>query len=488
MGSGLSKTRFKSGLQCEKKLWLEHTESIEPTPLTDANLLNFDRGREVELKAREQFEDCRLIESFRIEDAANETSTVLTSSVRHITQAAFIHDSLHVRVDILQRNETGTWNLIEIKMSGEVKKEHIPDLAFQKYVLELCGLSVDKCFVLHLNKACLFPDLANLFTLADVTDEVHEKTSELPELVATCLSTISEGDEPEVLLGKGRCNNPHCCRFQEHCWKDIPHHSIFSIPNMRDKKTDELQIDSIIEVVDVPDSFKLSDNQRGYVDLIKGGVPIIDRKGISDFLSKLKFPLYFLDFEADRPPLPEYEGMHPFSLMPFQFSLHILDEDGVLKHHAFLHTEKSDCRRSIASVLDRYIGLDGNVIVYNKTFEKGVLEALAPFVPEYADKLLSIRDRLWDQLDIFKDSYLHPAFAGSNSLKVVLEVLVPGLSYGDLHVGSGDGAIAAWVKMVRSSDACEKELLQESLLEYCKLDSLAMVEIHKHLLEISVHT
>lgn len=481
MSSGLSKTRFKSGLQCEKKLWFEHTEAIEPTPLSASNQLNFDRGREVELKAREQFENCRLIESFRVDDAVEETSTVLTSSVRHIAQAALQHEALYVRADILQRNENGSWNLIEIKMSGEVKKEHIPDLAFQKHVLELCGLRIDKCFVMHLNKECVFPDLSNLFTMADVTDEVNEKMTEIPELVAKYLSTIGTADEPEVMLGKGRCNNPHNCRFQEHCWKDIPTHSIFSIPNIRDKKTDELQISSIFEVVNIPDSFKLSDNQRGYVDLIKGGVPILNRKAIGDFLKTLQFPLYFLDFEADRPPLPEYEAMHPFSLMPFQFSLHILDKDGSLKHHSFLHTEKSDCRRSIASALDKYIGLDGSVVVYNKTFERGVLEALAQFLPEHEAKLLSIRDRLWDQLDIFKDSYLHPAFAGSTSLKVVLEVLVPGLSYGDLQVGSGDGAIAAWVKMIKSTDATEKRALQESLLEYCKLDSFAMVEIHKHL-------
>lgn len=475
MSTILSKTRFRSGLQCIKKLWFDGTKTIEPAPPTAADQLRFKRGQQVEVIARERFEKCLLIDSQKIDEAADATSRAIQGSAPFIAQATFIQDELLAKVDILQRNSDNTWNVIEIKMSGELKKEHVPDVAFQKHVTELSGLKISKCFVMYLNKECVFPNLDNLFVLDDVTDSVREYEEEIASHASSFLTILGQEEEPDVRVG-GRCTKPHNCNFRDHCWKDVPLHSIFTIPRLGDKKSDLLLDDDIWEVINVPTDFKLTDIQKRYVDLIKKGLPEIDKKQIATAISGLKYPLYFLDFESDKPPIPQYDGMRPFSRFPFQFSLHILNQDGTVKHHSFLHTENSDCRLKIAEELDKHIGDTGHVVVYHKSFEEGELKSLASFAKPYENKMLSIVDRLWDQEDIFKDMYLHPSFAGKTSIKVVLEILVPTLSYDELDVSGGESAVAAWVKLVETQD----ENLKKSLEKYCELDTLAMVEIHKH--------
>ena len=85
---------------------------------------------------------------------------------------------------------------------------------------------------------------------------------------------------------------------------------------------------------------------------------------------------------------------------------------------------------------------------------------------------------------ILRKHYEHPDFCGSRSLKVVLPVLVPWLSYEDLDVQEGADAPAAWNLMLNTNSESEKRMWIEHLREYCKMDTLAMVEIHKVLLAL----
>ena len=95
---------------------------------------------------------------------------------------------------------------------------------------------------------------------------------------------------------------------------------------------------------------------------------------------------------------------------------------------------------------------------------------------EQIDKIIS---RIWDQMDVFKKYYCDWRFKGSNSLKNVLPVMAPHLSYGTLEVQEGGTAMAEYARMIRQPEGSEKELIKSNLLEYCKLDTLAMVEIHR---------
>ena len=156
-----------------------------------------------------------------------------------------------------------------------------------------------------------------------------------------------------------------------------------------------------------------------------------------------------------------------------------MEQDGAVTHHEYLHTDKSDPRKPLLESLLNHVSNNGSVVVYNASFEKGVLQDLAAAFPEHASTLQSIIDRLWDQLDIFRNHYTHPDFCGSNSLKDVLPVLVLSLRYENLDVQDGLEAQAVWNLMLESKNVHEKMDMIKNLREYCKLDTLATLEIHK---------
>ena len=149
-----------------------------------------------------------------------------------------------------------------------------------------------------------------------------------------------------------------------------------------------------------------------------------------------------------------------------------------------MHTNTSDPRKPLLESLITHISACGSVVVYSASLEQKVLENLALSFSEHASSLQSIIDRLWDQLVIFRHHYIHPSFYGSNSLKAVLPVLVPKLDHQDLDVRDGTEAQATWNLMLNTENEVEKDKWINHLKAYCKMDTLATVEIHKVLCEL----
>lgn len=252
-------------------------------------------------------------------------------------------------------------------------------------------------------------------------------------------------------------------------------------PPYQQKRVDALVADGITGIVDVPDTFKLSENQRRYVDLFKDGQTQIVWPAIRDAFAELLYPLYFLDFETQTDPIPRHDGLRPYDQFPFQYSLHRMDRDGTLEHTEYLHPDTTDPRRPLMESLIRDIGETGSIVAYNASFEKRVIRDLAAIFPEHRRNLRRYLPRFWDLLDIFRNSYFDPAFGGSTSIKKVLPVLIPELSYTTLEVQSGDIAQLAWKEMTSTPDESKRLELEHSLKEYCKLDTLAMVELYREI-------
>ena len=110
---------------------------------------------------------------------------------------------------------------------------------------------------------------------------------------------------------------------------------------------------------------------------------------------------------------------------------------------------------------------------------------MAEQYPEYKEFLTDINNRMFDLMEIVsKGYYLHPDFKGSWSIKIVLPVMVPELSYKDLAINKGDMAMIAWWEMVHNSDTVAKQKTADSLLQYCGLDTLTMVKIWEKLISL----
>jgi hypothetical protein len=465
----ISKSKYLAGLQCEKRLWIEVRDPDRvPLPTKDAQRRRAT-GTAVGIRARDDFPGGALIEGENFTERLRRTEEALAHNVPLIFEAAVTHGDALAVSDVLRRRPDGALDLIEVKSTTSVKDEHPDDLAIQKHILERLGLTVMTASLMHLNRECAFPDLSNLFVIEDVTPAVEKAQEPLPARLSHFRRILSEPTEPKTPIGD-HCTRPY---LKAYCWREVGDLSIFYIRRLSPERKTELLERGIEEIGDIDPDFPLTKGQRNYVKRM------LDRD-----VRRLEYPLYFFDFETDNPAIPRFPGVHPFEHVPFQYSLHVMQESGAVDHVDFLHTDETDPRPALVRSLLGHIGERGSLIAWFARFEKGVIRSLAQAFPDDSKRLDSMADRLWDQLKIFQKHYHHPSFRKSQSLKCVVPVLLPELRYDALEVQNGLDAQISWNEMIRMPDGVEKDRMIESLKAYCHLDTLAMVEIHRLLLQI----
>lgn len=484
----LTKTHYLSGLQCTKKLWRDKHSPYRSRIFTLTEEHRLQTGRLVGSYAREYFPNGVLVIGSNPEDALKQTKDSLESKQPVIFEAAFLFDDLFVRTDILVQNPDNTWTLLEVKSGTRVKDEYLADVAIQFYCASGAGLNISKVVIQHINNQCIYPNLEELFNEVDVTAKVKAQQQIIAKQVGE-QKQILEGAEPLVKIGE-HCVEPRACPYKDDiCWKDVPEPSIINIPRLSWTKKEDLINNGILAISDIPIDFKLSEAQETFVEGFKRVSPVINLPAIKEQLAELSYPLYFLDFETDSPAIPRYDGCKPYQQIPFQFSCHILDsENSDLRHKEFLHEAYSDPRRPFVETLIDVLGEDGTIVSYNASFEESIIKGLVVAFPDLSDRLNSLLVRVWDQLDLIRQHYFHPAFNGSNSIKAVLPVIIPSLSYETLEqVHDGLEAGAVWNKCFSEFNNEEKERAFQNLRKYCGMDTIAMVEIHKHLKGLIIH-
>jgi hypothetical protein len=482
--SSLSKSRFMNGLQCPKRLYLETWHRELASPPSPALQRIFDTGHRVGELACKRYPEGILVEGdFRQPERALEhTRKLLDQGATVLFEPAFLFDGIFVRVDIFQKREDGTWNIIEVKSNINTSETHIADSSVQRYVVEGSGLPVSGVYLMHLNRLCRYPDLDNLFAVDDITEATEESWKSLFPKVEEFLAILQLPEAPDITIGK-QCSKPYECNFKEYCWKGVEEPSIFSIPRISAKRIAELTGKGIYSVHDIPADFPLSENQRRYAGLFEQEKPQILWPAIRDELASLSWPLYFLDFETQMDAVPRLSGLRPYDQYPFQYSLHILEEDGKLSHREYLHFNETDPRLPLAAQLCQDIGPEGTIVAYNDSFERRIIKDLTYVATEYQALLWDMPGRFFDLLKIFRDYYFHPAFGGSASIKAILPVLVPELSYKELEVQNGGSAQVVWDELIREEDRSKRLSLAQGLKAYCHLDTLAMVRLYQHLTE-----
>jgi hypothetical protein len=475
--SVLTKSKYLNGLQCVKRLWIEEyaPEKLGAASSTQSQL--FLQGSEVGRLARTRFPDGKLIVGLG-KAALVATQAALAAGETCLFEAAFVHDDLFVRADILWRRPDGAWTLVEVKSTTQVKAHHLHDLAVQQWVLAGQGIKVGAVQIMHVNNStCVYPHLESLFTTMDVTKGVARLLRHVPKIARALRRQVAQSTMPDVEIGT-HCFTPFPCPARRYCWQHVPPHSIFTIPRISPRNLTALLQLGILRVQEIPADFPLSPPQWAYIGRVISGQAEIAHDRIREWLSALQYPIYFLDFETYAYAVPRFQGMRPYQQLPFQYSLHVLEADGTLRHMEYLHMTPDDPRAALAQRLAQDIGPVGSLVVYNARFERGVLHELARLLPGEEVALRGMIGRLWDQLDVFRNDYLDPAFEGSNSIKRVLPVLAPELSYDDLAVQRGDQAQAVWRALLQTKNRARREELAANLRAYCHRDTLAMVAIH----------
>ena len=486
----LSKSRYTSGIRCEKLLWLDCYHKELAVDMGNNSVL--ENGNEVGELARELFGKYSLIDfsrgfSFMIDD----TKKLLDEKPNVICEASFNYDGNFCSVDILKNDLDGV-EIYEVKSSTEVKDIYIDDISYQVWVLKKCGLNVKKACIVYVNSHYIKNgafDIENYFKIQDVSNDILEDN--VLENVTKFKEILDNKREPSIDLSIS-CHTPYDCPYFHYCTRNLPSPNVFDVGcSVRFSSKLEKYYNNIVSYHDILNSGGFND--RAYEQMlfeINNLPPKINRESIRSFLDKITYPVYFLDFESYQASIPTIDGTKPYQQICFQYSLHYyLEGDGELFHKEFLSDDyDGNPMYGLCERLCQDIPKDSCVLVYNDSFEKTRLLEMANLFPKFRNHLLNIRDNIIDLFPIFKKhDYYVKEMGGSASIKKVLPALFPNDSSLDYHnleqVHKGDEASSAYLSLKNLEDD-ERDELRHNMLKYCELDTFAMVKIYDKLKEI----
>lgn len=491
--AGLSKSRILAHRQCPKRLWLQiyKPELIETDTAVEARLA---AGSHVGEVARDLYPGGLLIDSDDLGQCLADTNQALASSPRPLFEATFQYDGVLVRADLLLPDENG-YRLAEVKSSVKVKDYHFDDAAVQAWVARKAGVALTRIEIAHIDTSFVYPgegDYRGLFSHADITGKVLEIEPEVESWVAAARTTLA-GDEPSIEPGK-QCFSPFKCPFLGYCQPVAADEGEEKFPPeilpYGQKLAATLRAEGFDDLRDVPaERLEKPKHQRVWRATVNSQVEVDPAAGRQ--LANLPYPRYYLDFETVQFAVPIWAGTRPYRQIPFQWSCHIETAPDVILHQVFLADGRSDPRRDFAESLLKALGKtsqletsngaaneSGPILVYNQGFERSRIKELAMAFPDLAPDLHAAIDRVVDLLPITRDHYYHPDMRGSWSLKAVLPTVAPELAYKSLAVGNGGMAQEAFLEMMHPDTTPQRrEQLRQALLEYCALDTLALVRL-----------
>ena len=510
----VSKQIFLNAFACPTLGWLlrsgEATKQITEAELTLGERFRIEQGIEIGRRARELYPGGLLIDGMDLVSASKKTERLMNDpDVSIIFEGAFLIDGFVARADMLRRKGKG-WHLVEVKSSVNDKVEFIDDMAYTAMVIDRCGFNISSVSLLLVSKDFrLGMENKELFVEIDHTDEVLVRVEEFKPSWQQIeeITRAPVKPEPQLLFECRKCE-----LFKECLGRDIENH-IFDIPRLSQSKFDSLIESGAVCIEDVPNGFPLTENQARVRECVQTKKTFVGDRLKSE-LASISQPVYYLDFETVMTAIPLYSDIAPYTQIPTQYSIHkCSDVDLIIDHLEYLADPSKDCRKELAENLINDLGEDGSIIVYSN-FEKAVINSLGRLYPDLSGKLSSLVARIKDLHTIIKKNYYHPDFHGSTSIKrtlpvlasgwsyeervyllpdkqdafrikITVPVLVPEMSYDGLEIADGDSAMAAFAYLAlgRYKETREVESTKRNLLDYCKLDTLAMIKIHQRLAE-----
>ena len=483
----LSKSTFLRGLQCPKSLYLNKHHPEFRGKVSEQLQQIFSGGHEVGKLAQQLFPggvDAGPKEPYKYKESVLYTQELINRGEPVIYEAAFQYDGVLVLVDILVRDQD-KWKIYEMKSSTSIKAVHIFDTAIQYYVITNSGTPVEDISIVYINNQYIKMgnlDIQRLFSVESVLTLVLDNQELVEENIVKLKEVLRLEKTPQIDIGE-HCYDPYECDFHGHCWDHVPTNSVFEVSGLTNKKKFELYRSGIIKMENIPESYPLSSGQRLQIDCEKQCRSYIDRRAIRRFVNSINYPLYFMDFETFNPAVPLFNNSRPYQMITFQYSLHYKEhKNGQLQHYEFLGVIGKDPRRPFIKRLLGDIKEEGDILVYNRTFEVTRLNELIQDFPEYENEIQLIISRIKDLMLPFQKKYYYkPEMRGSYSIKAVLPALVPDLNYDGLAISDGGMAMNVFEQLQYETDQDKIKEVLRNLLEYCKMDTLAMVRIFEEL-------
>ncbi len=487
----LSKSKIMSYLQCPKRLWLE-IHSQEPLEIAPAIQATFDIGKQVGVVARQVYDPKNKGIEFDpmsqgVDTVIKETQTLLQFN-QALFEAGFSANGVRAFADVLlpiRRGGKKVWHMIEVKSASELKDYYRDDVAIQSYAARSSGAPLHSVSLAYINKNFVYAgdgDYTELFTEIDLTEEACSRDAEVEQWIAAAQKVVKKRTEPAITTGK-HCSYPNPCVFVDHCsaQESQAKFPVQWLPNVSTKVLKDYLDSGITDLRKVPDNLLNPLQLRVKKHSISNQL-YFDQVGAAEYLAQFKLPAYFLDFETISLAVPVWKKRRPYRQIPFQFSLHKVSRNGELTHQDFLDLTGKDPAKQLAESLIEACGARGVIFAYKASFEKMCICEMAEFLPKYKDQLLAINDRIVDLLEVAKKYYYHPEQHGSWSIKQVLPLIAPDLSYQDLiGIQNGGAAMQAYLEAISAGTSTQrKHDIDQNLRRYCELDTLAMVRIWQY--------
>ncbi|MBS2994055.1 DUF2779 domain-containing protein ['Santalum album' aster yellows phytoplasma] len=400
--------------------------------------------------------------------------------------------------------------------------KYIYDLTYQRWVIEnnlteaqknkkieyyLVVLNSDYVYDCKSCNAALDPNLLTFIDLTLITQQGTQILENDANLLISYLSSKTNKPNdtsayyllPEKIL---------------HFYENIPskdsiftyfynHLGFFDSQNKQKHETQQLILQQYYHVSDIPFAWLNRFDNKVQQKVTQKKLPYYCFDKIKAGLQILKYPLYYLDFEAFPCPFPRFKGEKPYTQSLFQFSLHIEKAPGLCNkdknHVSFLAPDHADYRKTLLEKLTNAILDDGgSIIVYHKAFEKTRLQELSLLFPEYSLQIQNIIARIFDLKDLLKGSktfyqnlgfdseqaaginFYHPHLQGSFSIKKITPLFC-NLNYQNLVIQNGIEAFLTYIQLPKMSPLQFQAQFQ-ALEQYCKQDTWVMVEILKGLI------
>jgi hypothetical protein len=479
----LTKNIFLNTVACPTFGWRLKNDKI-PEDRSPETLYWMDQGKRIGKLARDLYPEGVFVNAPDNESAAALTNELTADAkVQTIFEGTFITGNYVSKADILLRKGT-SWDLGEVKSGLNVKEDHIADMAYTTLIAQKSGFNISNIFLQLINKEYrLGMPLENLFVRINCTADVLDKVKKFSPNLSKVDHILHAADEPQP---EPTMNCKKCSEFKQCIGKDIENH-IFQIPRLSEKSFTALSSEGIVSICDIPESFKLTPIQRQVVQCIKSGEVEIDPV-MREKLDEVVWPAYYLDFETSQTAIPLYPELGPYDIFPTQYSIHICDRLGnITGHREYIANPQSDCRKELAQRLIADLDKKGSIITYSN-YERTMINALCEAFPDLVKPLQALIERIVDLEQSVKCVH-HPQFLGRTSIKVVLPALVSDLSYEGLAIADGSCAMVTFAMMAQGMMSPEEiEQKRAELLEYCKLDTLAMVRVHEKLYKLLIRT
>ena len=501
----LTKSNITCGLQCKKKLWYDVHDPLKSSKST------FERGERFNEVVRKHYTSIygkELNLTGVWDDLVNKTKNALNSkNINVIYEGTFKYLDTQVRTDVLIRKENG-WELLEAKSSTKLKKEHIPDISIQSFIVRKClnqiGQNLTSCKLIHINNKFILDKTKNYAELIienDISSSIIEEEIKIPEFIKEFLPLVEKNTPcPKVKMGN-HCKKPYECGYQDRCKSELPKENIISytiLPHVSKELKEFMDEKGLTDLQKVPDHFSLK--RKGYRDDIyqiikdahKNDKDFIDTD-LKNLFKKFTFPFYFMDFETIMQGVPLIKGTKPYEAVPFQWSVHrweSIDKE-IDKGKFFLKFTDQNIEKEFAETLIETLGKKGTIFAHSgDSVEVKILEniKLKNSCKGLIKKIDGIIKRTIDTLTLTRENFYSPLMNGDYGVKSMIKAIpyCPVNYQEENNISGGDEAMLAWFICTNPKTSNEERKKQEkNLIEYCKKDTLALYYLIKFLMEKS---